>query len=127
MYDYFVVHYSNREIAMKATPGGHLPIEEIYGRQQFIDLLWDTLDRSSVRMEAERRIGKTCVLRKMEAEPKKGWKAVFIDLEKVHSAAEFAELVCSEIDACLKFWKRQGRRIGDFLRSLGGTEVAGVK
>ena len=54
---------------MKATPGGMLPVDEIFGRDAFIDQLWRSLDRNSVRMEAERRIGKTCVLRKMTEQP----------------------------------------------------------
>lgn len=112
---------------MKATPGGILPIEEIFGRDAFIERLWSALERNSIRMEAERRIGKTCVLRKMNEEPLQGWEAIFLDLEKVHSAAEFAELVCIEVQARLTFWKRQGSRLSNFLQSLGGTEVGGFK
>ena len=63
----------------------------IFGRDAFISGLWRILERNSIRMEAERRIGKTHVLQKMCAEPLSGWEPVFLDLEKVHSAAEFAE------------------------------------
>ena len=112
---------------MKTTPGGILPVEEIFGRDAFVKHLWTTLERNSVRMEAERRIGKTCILRKMEAQPRKDWEAVFLDLEKVHSAAEFAELVCGEVRKRLTAWKRQSGRVLEFLQSLGGTEVGGFK
>ena len=60
------------EILMKSAPGGSLPIEDIFGRDTFIARMWDALERNSIRMEAERRIGKTCVLRKMTAEPRAG-------------------------------------------------------
>ena len=74
-------------------------------------------------MEAERRIGKTSILHKMEAEPPPGWEPISLDLEQVHSAAEFAERVCEKIQGRLTGWKKQGRRIGSFLESLGGTQV----
>lgn len=112
---------------MKATPGGNLPVDEIFGRDAFIELLWAALDRNSVRIEAERRIGKTCVLRKMNAQPKAGWIAIFLDLEKVHSAAEFAELVCTAVHAKLSLWKRQSHRVAKFIKALGGTEAGGFK
>ena len=76
---------------MKAAPGAQLPIPDIFGRDEFIAGLWRVLDGNSVRMEAERRIGKTSILHKMEAQPLAGWEPVSLDLEKVHSAAEFAE------------------------------------
>ena len=54
---------------MKAAPGAQLPIKDIFGRDPFIAGLWRILDGNSVRMEAERRIGKTSILHKMAAEP----------------------------------------------------------
>ncbi len=108
---------------MKAAPGAQLPIEDIFGRDQFIADLWRVLEVNSVRMEAERRIGKTSILHKMEAEPPPGWEPISLDLEQVHSAAEFAERVCEKIQGRLTGWKKQGRRIGSFLESLGGTQV----
>jgi hypothetical protein len=56
---------------MKAAPGAQLSIKDIFGRDPFIANLWRVLETNSVRMEAERRIGKTSILHKMEAEPLK--------------------------------------------------------
>jgi hypothetical protein len=112
---------------MKAAPGGQLPVQDIYGRDIFIADVWRVLDRNSVRLEAERRIGKTSILHKMEAEPPSGWEPVSLDLEKVHSAAEFAEQVCLKVRERLSFWKRQGSRFQAFLESLRGGEVGGFK
>jgi len=78
---------------MRAAPGAQLAIQDIFGRDPFIAALWRVLDGNSVRLEAERRIGKTSILHKMQAEPLAGWEPVWLDLEKVHSAAEFAEQV----------------------------------
>ena len=82
---------------------------------------------NSVRMEAERQIGKTSILHKMEAQPPPGWETVSLDLEQVHSATEFAERVCVKIRARLTGWKKQGLRIRSFLESLRGTQVGPMK
>lgn len=78
---------------MKANAGGNLEPQHVYGRDQFIELLWHTLESQSVLQSGERRTGKTQILRKMLQQPKPGWKPIFRDLEKIHSALEFAELV----------------------------------
>ncbi|MFO0977897.1 MAG: hypothetical protein U0996_15945 [Planctomycetaceae bacterium] len=86
---------------MKANPGGNLDPDKVYGRDHLIALIWDRLATQSVVINAERRIGKTQILRKMVAEPKAGWRPVFRDLERVHSAQEFAELVYDDIQQFL--------------------------
>lgn len=80
---------------MKANPGGNLDPDKVYGRDQLIALVWDRLETQSVVINAERRIGK------MVAQPKPGWRPVFRDLERVHSAQEFAELVYDDVQQFL--------------------------
>ncbi len=86
---------------MKANPGGNLDPQQVYGRDALIELLWDRLEMQSILINAERRIGKTQVLRKMFLQPKAGWKPIFRDLEKLHSAQEFAELVYDDVQQFL--------------------------
>ena len=50
---------------MKANPGGTITGEAILGREEEIASIWDTLEKRSVILTAERRVEKTCVLRKM--------------------------------------------------------------
>ena len=38
------------------------------GRDDLVNGLWETVDRQSVLLTAERRMGKTSVLKKMDAE-----------------------------------------------------------
>ncbi len=111
---------------MRAAPGAQLAIQDIFGRDPFIAALWRVLDGNSVRLEAERRIGKTSILHKMQAEPLAGWEPVWLDLEKVHSAAEFAEQVCEKVHERLTGWKKQGERFKRILGSLAGTEFGQV-
>jgi hypothetical protein len=112
---------------MKAVAGGSVPIEDIFGRNPFIARLWHVLETNSVRLEAERRIGKTSILRKMAAQPPEGWEAVFMDVEQVHSAAEFAERVCGEVYKRITGWKRQGNRLLSVLGLLKGAHVGPFK
>ena len=75
---------------MKANPGGQIDPAEVVGRDPLIEQIWDTLEQQSIRMTAERRIGKTTIILKMRAEPRPGWVPIFQDLERYHSAREFA-------------------------------------
>jgi hypothetical protein len=49
---------------MKANPGGQVAPSEVVGRDSLILDFWDILERQSFVLSAERRMGKTCILRK---------------------------------------------------------------
>jgi hypothetical protein len=78
---------------MKANPGGQIDIKAVVGRDQLIQIVWETVEQQSLVITAERRIGKTSVIKKMKGQPVLGWVPVFQDLERCHSAAEFAMAV----------------------------------
>lgn len=99
---------------MKANPGGNLDPDSVYGRDELIEMLWDRLEVQSILLNAERRIGKTQVLRKMQAQPRKGWRPVFRDLERIHSAQEFAEFVYDEVQQFLG----KGVRAKNFIQKM---------
>ncbi len=85
----------------KANPGGALDPNFIFGRDRLIAQVWNVLDRQCVLLNAERRIGKTSIVRKMAANPPAGWLAVFQDLEKIHTPREFAEAVFQQVQQYL--------------------------
>ena len=58
---------------MKPNPGGIITGEAIIDREKEITSIWKTLENQSVVLTAERRVGKTSVLRKLEENPKNGW------------------------------------------------------
>jgi len=64
-----------------------IPPNEVVGRDKLIARMWKTLERSSAVFTAERRIGKTTILKKMEAEPAEGHVILYADLEKVDTPA----------------------------------------
>ena len=111
---------------MKANPGGQIDLKAVIGRDQLIQLLWDTIEQQSIVITAERRIGKTTVIKKMMAEPAQGWTPVFQDLERYHTAAEFAMSVYREVDHFLSKRDKAVRRVTEWFKELGGVEVGGV-
>ncbi|SIN69580.1 hypothetical protein SAMN05444166_0188 [Singulisphaera sp. GP187] len=70
-------------------------------------------------MHAERRIGKTSVLRKMKHDPAQGGEfPVLLELERFHSAEEFAIAVYEPVQAYLK------RKKGVRMRSLSSAVLS---
>ena len=111
---------------MKANPGGQIDIKAVVGREPLIKILWETVEQQSLVITAERRIGKTTIIKKMRDEPATGWAPVFQDLERCHSAAEFAMAVYKEIHQFLSTKGRFARRAKEWFTAMGGTEVGGL-
>lgn len=116
---------------MRANPGGSIDPREVVGRGTLIQHVWDTLDRQSVVMTAERRIGKTCVIRKMQSEAPPAWFPIYQDLERIHSAEEFAQEVLATVQGFLGRWQKAAHRALRFLEErsvkLSGLEVGAVR
>lgn len=112
---------------MRANPGGQVAPDEVIGRDRLIQRLWDILDRQSLVLSAERRMGKTCVIKKMQAEAPPDKLPIYHDLEKVRSPLEFVETVLQDVEEYLTRLKRTAKRTRDLLRQLGGAEFSGFK
>src|SRR3989338_3294659 len=117
---------------MKANPGGQIPPSEIIGRDRLVRRLWRILERQSLVLTAERRVGKTCVIKKMIAEIPKGKlvipnKETPKDLEQVHTSLEFVETVFFDAEAYLSGRKRAAERARKVLAQLSGAEFQGFK
>jgi hypothetical protein len=112
--------------SLRANPGGLLQIDEIYGRDELIQELWRALEQQSVRLEAEKRIGKSSVLYKMASKPPAGWTAVSLNLLSVHSAEELAEGIYVALVSYQTRWKKLAARMSDFYKAINGTEVGGL-
>jgi hypothetical protein len=111
---------------VKSNPGGQLDTESIRGRDALVAQMWGILEGRSIYMNDLRRVGKTMILRKMQAEPPAGWIAIKRDLGGFHSAAEFATGVFRDSEGALGRKKLALRRMGQLLGNLQGTEIAGV-
>jgi hypothetical protein len=89
-------------------------------------MVWRILEKKSVYLGAERRYGKTHIIRKMCGEPHTDWHAEFMELEAIHTADEFAEAVSQRTFHYLGLQKRTAKKIASFFHSLAGIELSGV-
>lgn len=112
---------------MKSNPGGQLSPVEIVGRERLIATIWRILERQSLRLIAERRIGKTSIINKMRHSPPEEVTLFARDVEFVRSPIEFVDLLIRDLTAHIGGVQRAGRRVRSLLESLGGAEVGSVK
>jgi hypothetical protein len=112
---------------MKANAGGQIAPEDVVGRDELIKSLWELLEQQSVILSAERRMGKTCMIKKMQAEAPSDKLPIYHDLEKVRSPLEFVEAIFQDVEEYLSTLKRTAKRGRELLSQLGGTEAMGIK
>ncbi len=110
---------------MRANPGGMIAPAEVVGRDRLIAELWRVLEQRSLVLDAERRIGKTCMIRKMTAEPPPGVVAVYRDLEGMRTPQEFAESVVRDGLNHLGRIGRTAWKLKRWAGKLGGAELKG--
>ena len=117
---------------MKSNPGGQIPVSEIIGRDKVISRFWQILQRQSLVMTAERRMGKTHIIKKMMSAVPGGILAIPgndtpRDLEKVHTSSEFVESVFLDVEEYLSRQKRVAEKARRFLKHFAGAEYEGFK
>lgn len=114
---------------MKTNPGGNISPENVVGRDQMIRRFWETLEDQSVVLVAERRIGKTTIIRKMAAESPPKTLVTVRDVGGISSAIEFVERVTQDVENHLSKSKKTARQLKSFVETLSGAEfnVLGVK
>ena len=71
--------------------------EELYGREEFIDHLWQMIDRNNILLLAPRRFGKSGVMRHVLLRPRAGYLPLSFELEDVDSPEEFVWRVTREL------------------------------
>ncbi len=118
----FTIHF------MRTNPGGGLSPEEVVGRDALIAELWDKLERHGVMMTAERRMGKTSVLRKMLAQQPPGITAFYWDLENIRSPAALVREIFNKVSEDLGNSQKWQGKVQQLLKNwgLGGEKIAGV-
>lgn len=100
--------------------------KNVFGRDKLIERIWRLIKKFSVVFTAERRIGKTTVMQKMQAEAPEGNVVTYLDLEKVDSPCRFVEVLLEEVNNLLPKTEQAKNRFKKMLGAFGGTEIAGV-
>jgi hypothetical protein len=91
---------------MEINPGGQLDIHDIVGRENEMDRYWEILGRQGLVLSAERRIGKTQILRKMHANGYENFVTFYQQLEGVHGSIELIGETYRSIQAHLPRTKK---------------------
>ena len=113
---------------MRANPGGTIGLTEIIGRDRLVQQLWRILQSQSLVLTSERRIGKTCVIRKMREErPDPNCVCVLRDIEELRSPQEFVQALYGDIESLLPTADRARLKFQQLLSKLGGFEVHNLK
>ena len=113
---------------MRANPGGTIGISDIVGRDLLVHGLWEILQGQSLVLTSERRIGKTCVIRKMKEEcADPNVVCVLNDLEALNSPQEFVEALYNDIEFLLPQVDRARLKFQRLLSKLGRFEVKDIK
>ncbi|UJB69951.1 ATP-binding protein [Acaryochloris sp. 'Moss Beach'] len=114
-------------MSIKVNPGGILAPSEVVGRDRLIKKLWRILNRQSLVLTAERRMGKTSIIKKMNSEAPEAVITIYRDLEGIKTAVGFAKKVLEDVEAYLSGLQKSAVRVRALLKNLTGTEIAGVK
>ena len=114
--------------AQQANPGGTLAPEEVIGRDKLVAQLWRTLERRSLYITAERRMGKTSVVRdKMGKSGPAGWKLIYLDVSKAISPLQFIEALLQASREHLDTGKKAKFSFYELAGKLSGLELkAGI-
>lgn len=70
---------------------------DFYGRDKFIDLVWEKLKAGNVLLAAPRRFGKTSVMYRLIDEPRYDYKLVHADLEHLTEPADLIALLVVQL------------------------------
>jgi hypothetical protein len=114
---------------MKANPGGTVTGKAIIGRSVELGEIWSKIAKRSILLSAERRVGKTSLLRKMQDEPRDGWTPLLVLVESARHPIECVEAIYEQASAA-QLRTKKGiwlTRVREAYQKLASAEVAGWK
>lgn len=112
---------------MKANPGGLIAPEDVVGRDEFIEQLWHVLAQQSVILLAERRIGKSTILRKIDKEHSKNWLPLLWDVESINSLSRFVQGLGRQLEPFLSKTEQGKQWLGKLHQFFAGSKITGVE
>jgi hypothetical protein len=113
-------------LVMKANPGGQLDSADIIGRDAVIAELWERLAQQSIVLTAERRMGKTTIVKQMVKAGGANVFPIYRDLEKVVSPAEFVSNILTDISAYQAGIKWVEGLFGKFTKNFAGWQIGNI-
>jgi hypothetical protein len=112
---------------MKANPGGIITGNAIIDREKEVSDMWDILNRQSIVLISERRIGKTSILRKLYEHPINDWKPVLYFIEGKSHPIDFVEGLYDELIKAGIVESKFTRLKQLYKKYLGGEQIGSWK
>ncbi|MCD4793286.1 MAG: hypothetical protein K8R54_08650 [Bacteroidales bacterium] len=84
-------------IPITPNTGGIVSTDEIVGRDKEIEKFWEKLEKQGLTLFAERRFGKSSILRKMEKQPQDGFIMLYFPIESVSTVNYLYKIIYEKI------------------------------
>lgn len=101
-----------------------------YPRTEIVNEIWDELEKGNfILIAAPRRVGKTSIMRAIEANPRVNYKVVFENIQAVKSETDFYKTLYKLILNCLNTSKKAAAWLSVYRKSKQITEIStsGIK
>lgn len=101
-----------------------------YPRTEIVDEIWNELEKGNfILIAAPRRVGKTSVMRDIEANPRKNYKVTFENIQAVKSEIDFYKTLYKLILNCLNTSKKASKWLSAYIKTKKISEIStsGIK
>jgi len=101
-----------------------------FPRTEIVDEIWNEIERGSfILISAPRRVGKTSIMRDIEANPRENYKVKFESIQAVKSENDFYKTLFNLIFNCLKTSRKASRWLTTYVKTKKITEIStsGIK
>lgn len=106
---------------MESVAGAPVVGEDLFGRERELAHIWRMLERGAhVLMTAPKRVGKTCLMREMECDPRNGWIVVYADVEACTEPGDIIAEILGEIVKKEEFKKKFWDEMSDLFGKTAG-------
>lgn len=116
-------------IPITPSTGGAVSPGDIIGRDDEIKLFWSKLEKQGIALFAERRLGKSSIIRKMEADGKDGFIPIYKPIEGVSSPEVLASVLLDRVKELNLIDESLSKRCETFYNSATEVveEIKGIK
>jgi hypothetical protein len=116
-------------ISITPSTGGTVATGDVVGRDKEISDLWSILDKQGIAFFAERRFGKSSILRKMDADGQDGFISIYKPIEGVLSSENLASVLLDRVKEMNLIDEGVSKKIENFYNKATDVveEVPGVK
>ena len=116
-------------IPITPSTGGAVSPNNIIGRDTEINLFWGILKKQGIALFAERRLGKSSILRKMEADGHKGFIPIYKPIEGISSPENIAAVLLDRVKEMNLIDEGAFKKLENIYNKATGVveEIKGIK